>query len=176
MDTERRMTTQEMLTQHKKLMDEAQRLEPSVMVTERNWSALLEMQDRLFRQQMQLDTDLKMLLTKQDAQEPLTAMQMSAAEFAGQAGSLNARYSSACKELTERTQKAVTMISENGERAISTVAQEAKKNCMILISAGNTYNKKGGGQHQHPEETVAGAGKERACRTALAELLQSGSV
>ena len=50
--------------QHKKLMDEAQRLEPSVMVTERNWSALLEMQDRLFRQQMQLDADLKMLLTK----------------------------------------------------------------------------------------------------------------
>ncbi len=49
------MTTQEMLAQHKKLMDEAQRLEPSVMVMERNWSALLEMQNRLFRQQMQLD-------------------------------------------------------------------------------------------------------------------------
>ena len=124
----------------------------------------------------QLDADLKKLLTKQDAQEALTAMQMSAAEFERQVGSLNARYSSACKELTERTQKAVTLISENGERAISTVAQEAKKNCMILISAGNTYNKKGGGQHQHPEETGAGAGKERACRTALAELLQSGSV
>ena len=53
-----------MLTQHKKLMDEAQRLEPSVMVTERNWSAMLEMQDKLFQQQMQLDTDLKMLLTR----------------------------------------------------------------------------------------------------------------
>ena len=152
-----------MLTQHKKLMDEAQRLEPSVMVTERNWSALLEMQDRLFRQQMQLDTDLKMLLTKAEAQESLIKMQMSAAEFAGQAGSLNEKYSSACKELTDSTQKAVTMISENGERAISTVVQEAKKNCMIPIPAGNTYNKKGGGQHQHPEETGAGAGKERAC-------------
>ena len=90
----------------------------------------------------QLDADLKKLLTKQDAQEVLTEIQMSAAEFERQAGSLNERYSSACKELTERTQKAVTMISENGERAISTVAQEAKKNCMILISAGNTYNKK----------------------------------
>ncbi len=67
MDTERRMTTQEMLAQHKKLMDEAQRLEPSVMVTEKNWRAMLEMQDRLFRQQMQLDTDLKMLLTKAEA-------------------------------------------------------------------------------------------------------------
>ena len=42
------MTTQEMLTQHKKLMDEAQRLEPSVMVTERNWSALLEMQEEVW--------------------------------------------------------------------------------------------------------------------------------
>ena len=176
MDTERRMTTQEMLAQHKKLMDEAQQLETSVMVTERNWNALLEMQDRLFRQQMQLDTDLKTLLTKQEAQESLTAMQMSAAEVERQAGSLSVRYSSACKELTESTQKAVTLISENGERAISTVAQEAKKNCMIPIPAGNTYNKKGGGQHQHPEETVTGAGKERACRTALAELLQPGSV
>ncbi|CDB86633.1 unknown [Firmicutes bacterium CAG:170] len=76
---------------------------------------------------MQLDTDLKMLLTKQEAQEALTAMQMSAAEFERQAGSLSARYSSVCKELTDSTQKAVTLISENGERAISTVLQEAKK-------------------------------------------------
>ena len=75
----------------------------------------------------QLDADLKKLLTKQDAQEALTAMQASAAEFERQAGSLSAGYSSVCKELTESTQNAVTLISENGERAISTVIQEAKK-------------------------------------------------
>ena len=74
MDTERRMTTQEMLTQHRKLMDEARRLETGVMVTERNWSAMLEMQDRLFRQQMQLDADLKTLLTKQEEREALAEM------------------------------------------------------------------------------------------------------
>ena len=124
----------------------------------------------------QLDADLKTLLTREDAQTALNEMQESAEKFERQAGSLSARYSSVCKELTDSTQKSVTFISENGERAISTVAQEAKKNCMIPIPAGNTYNKKGGGQHQHPEETGAGAGKERACRTALAELLQSGSV
>lgn len=45
-------------------MDEDRQPEPSVMVTERNWSAMLEMQNRLFRQQMQLNADLKMLLTK----------------------------------------------------------------------------------------------------------------
>ena len=121
------MTTQEMLTQHKKLMDEAQRLEPSVMVTERNWSALLEMQDRLFRQQMQLDTDLKTLLTKQDAQESLTEMQMSAAAFAGQAGSLSAGYSSACKELTESTKTAVNTVTKETNQRLSNMTQAAKK-------------------------------------------------
>ena len=88
---------------------------------------MLNMQDRLFRQQMLLDTDLKKLLTKQEAQEALTAMQMSAAEFERQAGSLSARYSSVCKELTDSTQKAVTMISESSKREISAVAQESKK-------------------------------------------------
>ena len=127
MDTERRMTTQEMLTQHKKLMDEAQRLEPSVMVTERNWSALLEMQDRLFRQQMQLDADLKMFLTKREAQEALTAMQASATEFAGQAGSLSAEYSSACKELTDSTQKSMTMILTDTKNQLTDTVQDAKK-------------------------------------------------
>ena len=49
----------------------------------------------------QLDADLKKLLTKQEAQNSLTEMQVSAAEFERQAGSLSARYSSVCKELTE---------------------------------------------------------------------------
>ena len=127
MDTERRMTTQEMLAQHKKLMDEAQRLEPSVMVTERNWSALLEMQDRLFRQQMQLDTDLKTLLTREDAQTALNEMQESTEKFEKQAGSLNEKYSSGCKELTDSTQKAVTTISESSKQEFSALAQAAKK-------------------------------------------------
>ena len=127
MDTERRMTTQEMLTQHKKLMDEAQRLEPSVMVTERNWSALLEMQDRLFRQQMQLDTDLKMLLTKAEAQESLIKMQTSAENFEKQAGSLNERYSSNCKALNETTKNALTTILNDTKNQLSDMEQTAQK-------------------------------------------------
>ena len=127
MDTERRMTTQEMLTQHKKLMDEAQRLEPSVIVTERNWSALLEMQDRLFRQQMQLDANLKTFLTREDAQETLTEMQMSAEEFSRQAGNLSVRYSSACKELTESTKTALNTVTKETNQRLSNMTQAAKK-------------------------------------------------
>ena len=127
MDTERRMTTQEMLTQHKKLMDEAQRLEPSVMVTERNWSALLEMQDRLFRQQMQLDTDLKTLLTREDAQTALNEMQESTEKFEKQAGSLNERYSSNCKALTENTKLSLTAILNDTKNQLSDMEQTAQK-------------------------------------------------
>ena len=127
MDTERRMTTQEMLAQHKKLMNEAQRLEPSVMVTERNWSTLLEMQNRLFRQQMQLDANLKTLLTREDTQETLTEMQMSAEEFSRQAGSLNEKYSSNCKALTENTKLSLTAILNDTKKQLSNTVQETRK-------------------------------------------------
>ncbi len=108
-------------------MDEARRLETGVMVTERNWSALLEMQDRLFRQQMQLDTDLKTLLTKQEAQTALSEMQMSADEFAKQAGSLNEKYSSNCKALTETTKNALTEILNDTKKQLSDTVQEARE-------------------------------------------------
>ena len=127
MDTERRMTTQEMLTQHKKLMDEAQRLEPSVMVTERNWNAMLKMQHNLFQQQMQLDTDLKKLLTREDAQESLIKMQTSAEKFEKQAGSLNEKYSSGCKTLTESTKNALTTILNDTKNQLSDMEQTAQK-------------------------------------------------
>ena len=127
MDTEQRLTPEELAVRHKKLMDEAQRLEPSVMVTERNWNALLEMQDRLFRQQMQLDTDLKMLLTKAEAQESLIKMQTSAENFEKQAGSLNEKYSSGCKALTETTKNALTTILNDTKNQLSDMEQTAQK-------------------------------------------------
>ena len=127
MDTERRMTTQEMLTQHKKLMDEAQQLETSVMVTERNWNAMLKMQHDLFQQQMQLDADLKMLLTKAEAQESLIKMQTSAENFEKQAGSLNEKYSSNCKSLTENTKLSLTAILNDTKKQLSDMEQTAQK-------------------------------------------------
>ena len=127
MDTERRMTTQEMLTQHKKLMDEAQRLEPSVMVTERNWSAMLKMQHDLFQQQMQLDADLKTLLTREDAQTALNEMQESTEKFEKQAGSLNEKYSSSCKTLTESTKLTLTETLNDTKKQLSDTVQEARK-------------------------------------------------
>ena len=127
MDTERRMATQEMLTQHKKLMDEAQRLEPSVIVTERNWNAMLKMQHDLFQQQMQLDADLKTLLTREDAQTALNEMQESTEKFEKQAGNLNETYSSSCKTLTETTKNALTEILDDTKKQLSDTVQEARK-------------------------------------------------
>ena len=116
-----------MLTQHKKLMDEAQQLETSVMVTERNWSAMLKMQHDLFQQQMQLDADLKTLLTKEEAQTALNEMQESAEKFERQAGSLNERYSSNCKALTENTKLSLTAILNDTKKQLSNTVQETRK-------------------------------------------------
>ena len=75
----------------------------------------------------QLDADLKKLLTKQDAQEALTEMQMSAAEFERQAGNLSVRYSSVCKELTDSAQKSMTMILTDTKNQLTDTVQDAKK-------------------------------------------------
>ena len=75
----------------------------------------------------QLDADLKKLLTKQDAQEALTEMQMSAAEFERQAGNLSARYSSACKELTNSARWAMTTILDDAKKQLSDTTQKAAK-------------------------------------------------
>ena len=76
----------------------------------------------------QLDTDLKMLLTKAEAQESLIKMQTSAENFEKQAGSLNERYSSICKELTESTKTALSTMMREMNQQLSNMAQaETKK-------------------------------------------------
>ena len=97
------------------------------MVTERNWNAMLKMQHNLFQQQMQLDTDLKKLLTREDAQESLIKMQTSAEKFEKQAGSLNEKYSSGCKTLTENTKLSLTAILNDTKKQLSDTVQEARK-------------------------------------------------
>ena len=127
MDIEQRLSTEALAAQHRKSMDEARRLESAVMVTERNWSALLKMQHDLFQQQMQLDADLKTLLTREDAQTALNEMQESTEKFEKQAGSLNERYSSNCKALTENTKLSLTAILNDTKNQLSDMEQTAQK-------------------------------------------------
>ena len=68
-----------------------------------------------------------MLLTKREAQEALTAMQMSAAEFERQAGNLNEKYSSGCKALTESTKIALTKTLNDTKNQLSDMEQTAQK-------------------------------------------------
>ena len=127
MDTEQRLTPAELTAQYRKSLDEARRLEPAVMVTEKNWNAMLKMQHDLFQQQMQLDADLKTLLTKEEAQTALNEMQESAEKFERQAGSLNEKYSSGCKALTESTKIALTETLNDTKKQLSDTVQEARK-------------------------------------------------
>ena len=75
----------------------------------------------------QLDADLKMLLTKAEAQESLIKMQTSAENFEKQAGSLNERYSSGCKALTVNTKLSLTAILNDTKKQLSNTVQETRK-------------------------------------------------
>ena len=75
----------------------------------------------------QLDADLKKLLTREDAQESLIKIQTSAENFEKQAGSLNERYSSDCKTLTESTKIALTETLNDTKKQLSDTVQEARK-------------------------------------------------
>ena len=68
-----------------------------------------------------------MLLTKAEAQESLIKMQTSAEKFEKQAGSLNERYSSGCKALTENTKLALTKVLNDTKKQLSDTVQEARK-------------------------------------------------
>ena len=68
-----------------------------------------------------------MLLTKAEAQESLIKMQTSADNFEKQAGSLNERYSSNCKSLTENTKLSLTAILNDTKKQLSDAVQEARK-------------------------------------------------
>ena len=81
----------------------------------------------------QLDADLKKLLTKQEAQNSLTEMQVSAAEFERQAGSLSAGYSSVCKELTESTKTALSTMMRETNQQLSNMAQAARKKIHLCV-------------------------------------------
>mgnify|MGYP000804917356 FL=1 len=68
-----------------------------------------------------------MLLTKAEAQESLIKMQTSAENFERQAGSLNERYSSNCKALTENTKLSLTAILNDSKKQLSDMEQTAQK-------------------------------------------------
>ena len=62
-----------------------------------------------------------------EAQESLIKMQTSAENFEKQAGSLNERYSSNCKALTETTKNALTTILNDTKNQLSDMEQTAQK-------------------------------------------------
>ena len=68
-----------------------------------------------------------MLLTKAEAQESLIKMQTSAENSEKQAGSLNERYSSNCKVLTENTKLSLTAILNDTKKQLSNTVQETRK-------------------------------------------------
>ena len=89
-----------------------------IQVTERNWTAVLSLLERVSAQQLSLQASFDLLLTREEAQAQLDDLYTSAELFAQQAGSLSER-------LTERTQTSISKLEDSARRSMEELIREA---------------------------------------------------
>ena len=116
------LSTEELKALNRKDDTIARTAEPTVMVTERNWSALLNLVSRLWQRQEVTEKLLNELMTYADAktllntieentQRQVTLLQTEARSFSSQAGRMSENFSSDVERVitnTERSQERIT--------------------------------------------------------------------
>ena len=83
-----------------------------IQVTEKNWTAVLKLLERVSAQQISLQAAFDLLLTREEAQAQLDDLYTEAEMFAQQAGSLSERFASSAERLTERTQTSISKLED----------------------------------------------------------------
>ena len=88
-----------------------------IQVTERNWTAVLKLLERVSTQQLSLQAAFDLLLTREEAQAQLDDLYTEAAMFAQQAGSLSESFASSAERLAERTQTSISKLEDSARRS-----------------------------------------------------------
>ena len=96
-----------------------------IQVTERNWTAVLKLLERVSIQQLSLQAAFDLLLTREEAQAQLDELYTEVELFAQQAGSLSERFASSAERLTERTQTSISKLEDSGRRSMKDLIREA---------------------------------------------------
>ena len=109
--------------------------ERHITLTDRNWTAVLNLLARLSSQQLDLQTAVALLLTKPDVEELLkqldrntqTQLQYLNSEvesFGQQAGSLNERFSCAAEKLVSNTEKELDSLTRSTKDSLDTMQRK----------------------------------------------------
>ncbi len=95
-----------------------------IQVTERNWTAVLKLLERVSAQQISLQAAFDLLLTREEAQAQLDDLYTEAEIFAQQAGSLSERFASSAERLTERSQTSISKLEDSVKRSTEDLIRE----------------------------------------------------
>lgn len=95
-----------------------------IQVTERNWTAVLKLLERVSAQQISLQAAFDLLLTREEAQAQLDDLYTEAELFAQQAGSLSERFASSAERLTERSQTSISKLEDSVKRSTEDLIRE----------------------------------------------------
>ena len=95
-----------------------------IQVTEKNWTAVLKLLERVSTQQLSLQAAFDLLLTREEAQAQLDYLYTEAEMFAQQAGILSERFASSAERLTERTQTSISKLEDSVKRSTEDLIRE----------------------------------------------------
>ena len=104
-----------------------------IQVTEKNWTAVLKLLERVCAQQLSLQAAFDLLLTREEAQAQLDDLYTEAAMFAQQAGSLSESFASSAERLTERTQTSISKLEDSVKRSTEDLIREADGRISELV-------------------------------------------
>ena len=95
-----------------------------IQVTEKNWTAVLKLLERVSTQQLSLQAAFDLLLTREEAQAQLDDLYTEAELFAQQAGSLSERFASSAERLTEKAQTSISKLEDSVKRSTEDLIRE----------------------------------------------------
>ena len=141
--SERRYSLDELKQMNSRDLTEAGEGERHILLTDRNWTAVLSLLARLSTQQLETQAALALLLTRPDAEELLKQIDRNVqthlrdlnAEmeaFAQQAGNLSGRFSSAADRLASSTERELTSLTRSTRDSLDAMQRKTESQLEAL--------------------------------------------
>lgn len=98
-----------------------------IQVTERNWTAVLKLLERVSTQQLSLQAAFDLLLTREEAQAQLDDLYTEAELFAQQAGSMSESFASSAEMVTTNARTSIGTMEDSAKRSLENVVRETNR-------------------------------------------------
>ena len=106
-----------------------------VTLTEKNWTAVINILRSILAAQDKTDKHMDTLLTQADAEKHLNTLTQLTEQFNARAGKTSERFSSDCEELVRDTQRRLDSITKSTERNLSNMTDHYRYELSDLVQS-----------------------------------------